>query len=787
MNKMLILICVVKKMNDVKIREMKDSDMIIRVALNYAVRHLAAAVAGFFSAAATYEGLSPFGVSFVSCIFPEYIPAAVMGVAMGYFHIYGITLLTLRYISAAIVGAILSYILKKNLKRRFHRYFSLISSFFPLFATGILISLSVTLSADEIFLYAAEAAFGAVFAWFLDKFLLINPSKRCVARFSGTETASVLIVFGLLLMALKNFDFYIFSPAVIVGVYAVLMAATFGGDKFGALSGIVAGVVLGLGNPNTFLTGGIALGGLLAGITGRQNRFITTLIFAITVSVTAFSAEDWLTASYVFYSVGTGSVAFVLTPKKIMKIYRDFFAFSDDGAFLSGQRTVLRCRLKTAADSMMNVTSSVKAVAGIYRRRSSPKEDDIYENVCNNLCVNCEGYDYCWNKNYEYTRSWFVQIAETLRYCNEPAGKELPGRFLNTCLAPEKIMKHLSFEVERYRNAMRESAKTGETVNIVADQFGSVSDFLNSFSETMDSQEEYDAEKTAVVSDVLINDLGIDLSGCGVFKNPDDKIFCEISFPADKKINKKQLTEAVSDVLGIYTEKGIYRTLSDGTATFTLCEKTKYTVETGGYQISSDGGKWCGDTFDTFFDGKGKLYMILSDGMGTGKKAAADSVMCCSLAVTLLKAGYPLNSVLRMINSAMLVRSGEESLATLDIAVLNLYNGDVEFYKAGAAQSIAMRHTKLLKIEKPSLPVGILGNVKFEKAELNLRDGDSFVLMSDGVSENAVSMWREILKDAADYKGKELADKLAKTAHMNAENDTRDDITVVTAAIRINE
>ena len=787
MNKMLILICVVKKMNDVKIREMKDSDTLIRFAFNYVGRHVAAAIAGFFSAAATYEGLAPFGVSFVSCIFPEYIPAAVMGAAMGYLHIFGMTVLTLRYISAALVGAILSYILKKNLKRQLHRYFSLIASFFPLFATGILISFSITLSADEFFLYGAEAVFGAFFAWFLDKFLLINPSKRCIVRLSGTETAAVLVVFGIALMSLKNFDFYVFSPAVMVGVYAVLTAASFGGDKFGALSGIVAGVVLGLGNPNTFLTGGIALGGLLAGISGRQNRLINTLIFAVTVSVTAFSAEDWLTASYVFYSVGIGAVAFVLTPKKITKIFRDFFAFSDDGSFLYGQRNVLRCRLKTAADSMMDVTSSVKAVAGIYRRRSSPKEDDIYENVCNNLCVNCDGYDYCWNKNYEYTRSWIVQIAETLRYCNEPAGKELPQRFLNTCLAPEKIMKYISFEVERYRNAMRESAKTGETVNIVADQFGSVSDFLNSFSETMDSEEDYDAEKTAMVSDVLINDLGIELAGCGVFKNSDNKIFCEISFSSDQKINKKQLAEVISEVLGIYTEKGIYRKLSDGTATFTLCEKTKYAVETGGCQISSDGGKWCGDTFDTFFDGKGKLYMILSDGMGTGKKAAADSVMCCSLAVTLLKAGYPLNSILRMINSAMLVRSGEESLATLDIAVFNLYNGDVEFYKAGAAQSIAMRHMKLLKIEKPSLPVGILGNVKFEKAEMNLRDGDSFILMSDGVSENAVSMWREILKDATDYKGKELADKLAKTAHMNAENDNPDDITVVTAAIRIND
>lgn len=774
-------------MNDVKIRDIKDSDELIRYALNYAVRHIVSAVTGFFTACAAFEGLAPFGVSFAACIFPEYVPAAVLGISLGYFYVYGITVLTLRYIATAAVAGILAYIFKRNLKRRYHKYFSAVSSFFPLLATGIILSLSVTLTADELILYTAEGAMGGAAAWFMDKFLSIKPSKRYVSRLTGTETASVLIVFGLILLALNSFEIYIFFPSVIVGAYAVLVASSFGGDKYGALSGIVSGVVLGFGTPNTFLTGGMALGGLLSGFFGKRNRFISALIFVITVSVTAFASDDWITASYMIYSVGIATVIFVLTPKKIVKIYRNLFAFSDEDSMRTSQRNVLKMRLRTAADGMTNVTSSVKAVAGIYRRRTTPKEENIYNNVCESNCINCVNYNSCWKKNYNDTYGWFAKIADTFKRSNAPVDKDLPYRFLNTCLEPDKIIKSISYEVERYRNAMRETAKTGETVNIVSDQFGSVAQLLDSFSETMETDEEYDAEKTGMVCDVLMNDVGLDIVSCGVFINPENKIFCEISFADRIKYDSEQIIETISDVLGIRFESPVVRTLSDGTVNFTVCEKTKYTVETGGYQISSNGGKWCGDTFDSFFDGKGKMYMILSDGMGTGKKAAADSVMCCSLASVLLKAGYPVNSILKMINSAMLVRSGEESLATLDIAVLNLYNGDVEFYKAGAAASIAMKHLKLLKIEKPSIPVGILGSVKFEKIELNLRDGDSFVLMSDGVSENAASMWREILKDASDYKGKELADKLAKTAHMNAESDNADDITVVTAAIRVNE
>ena len=218
-------------MNDVKIKNIKDSDELIRVAVFYAVRYIATGVAGFFSAVISVEGLSPFGVAFVSSIFPSLIPSAVFGAILGYFHVYGVNVLTLRYISACAVAGILSYLLKRNLKRRYHVYFSALSSFFTLLATGLVLSLSVTVSSEEVMLYTVEGAMGGTAAWFVDRFLSIKPSKRYISRLSGSETASVLIVFGLILMALSSFDIYIFSPAVVLGSYAGLVASSFGGGN----------------------------------------------------------------------------------------------------------------------------------------------------------------------------------------------------------------------------------------------------------------------------------------------------------------------------------------------------------------------------------------------------------------------------------------------------------------------------------------------------------------------------------------------------------------------------
>ena len=63
-------------------------------------------------------------------------------------------------------------------------------------------------------------------------------------------------------------------------------------------------------------------------------------------------------------------------------------------------------------------------------------------------------------------------------------------------------------------------------------------------------------------------------------------------------------------------------------------------------------------------------------------------------------------------------------------------------------------------------------------------DSDVVVLMSDGVTDEALSVWREILRDSAEYSGKELSERLTKSAFMNCGKENADDITVMTAAIR---
>ena len=771
-------------MYDTRVQRIRDNEEFIKQTLFALCRQLLSVTAGYLASAASFKGISPFGVSFCACVYPEYIPAAILGTAIGYFYSYGVTVLTLRYIAASVVCGIASYVVKRGMKNKLHIYFSSAAAFVAVFVTGIILSMAVTVSAEEYLLYFAEGVLSSSGAWFLSKFLLINSTKRCVARLSVSDISSVLVVFTLILLSLGTFTVFSVSPCVVVGVYVILVAAAYGGEKFSALFGIVAAAVTDIVIPGSFLTGSVALGGLLAGIFGRRNRFFTPLIFMICVFASAFTSDDLISAVHVITAIGIACLVFVLTPPKITAVFSRVFMVSQEMACISGQKKVFASRLRIASDGMENVTSAVKAIAGIYRRRSVPKEENIYKNVCMNVCSDCRNYEYCWNRNYSRTKQCFADILNEMKNSEMTENRNFPDAFLATCKNGEKLIKSLSFELEKYRLIMRECAKTGETVNIVSDQFMSVSDLLSAYAENMEFQEEPDNEKTGIVYDMLVNDYGEKIQGVCVFSNKNNKIYCEINMEPDKYTDCESVIRKVGQVLDKEFEKPVVNVNSDSVMCITACEKTKYSVETGGYQISSDGGKWCGDSFDSFFDGKGRFYMILSDGMGTGKRAAADSVMCSSLSAILLKAGYPVECILRVINSAMLVRTGEESIATLDIVAMDLYTGEVCFYKAGASHSVVLKHQKLLKVTKPSLPIGILGDVKFEQISLTVSDGDAFVLMSDGVSEDTLPYWKTILAECDGFSGRELADRLTKSAHLHSDKNTPDDITVVVAKVR---
>ena len=148
--------------------------------------------------------------------------------------------------------------------------------------------------------------------------------------------------------------------------------------------------------------------------------------------------------------------------------------------------------------------------------------------------------------------------------------------------------------------------------------------------------------------------------------------------------------------------------------------------------------------------------------MGSGGRASVDSAMTAGLATRLWKAGFGYESSLRMINTALVAKSEDESLATLDLLETNLYNGEITMIKAGAGVSLLYSNGRVSYFAEPSLPLGILRELSVSRVTDRLVDGDVLLIMSDGVSNEGVE-WIEDLLNVFEKDRHMSLDELAET------------------------
>lgn len=186
----------------------------------------------------------------------------------------------------------------------------------------------------------------------------------------------------------------------------------------------------------------------------------------------------------------------------------------------------------------------------------------------------------------------------------------------------------------------------------------------------------------------------------------------------------------------------------------------------------------------------GSLAFILSDGMGRGMKAAAESGTAIRRLRKMLRDGVDANRAIRELNRYMVNKSGEdENFATIDMTVIDKSTGKADFYKMGAVTSFLVRDHRVRRIQKPALPVGILPKVKLARVSVRLRPGDVIIMVSDGITEadtqDPGARWLEGMlgrEDMSKTGPRVLAEKIAGEACARRKREA-DDSTVIAVKI----
>ena len=218
-----------------------------------------------------------------------------------------------------------------------------------------------------------------------------------------------------------------------------------------------------------------------------------------------------------------------------------------------------------------------------------------------------------------------------------------------------------------------------------------------------------------------------------------------------------------------------YRQLGEALASASVHAVANVTAPMG-YQIGSslrprDGESLCGDQLASFEVGS-TLYLLLSDGMGSGEAAHREAAMTVRLLRQFLQAGIDPGPALRTLNSALHLR-GEEGggCTTIDLLALQRDTGAAAVYKYGAAPSYVKYTGSVTRITGRSLPAGLQSDPP-EVTRMTLRAGSCFVMISDGIADETCDEWLQNL--LAGWQGREVN---ALIARIMAESRSRKGLT----------
>lgn len=222
--------------------------------------------------------------------------------------------------------------------------------------------------------------------------------------------------------------------------------------------------------------------------------------------------------------------------------------------------------------------------------------------------------------------------------------------------------------------------------------------------------------------------------------------------------------------------------------TFYYVQEAKFHVLTGVAKAVKETEKISGDNYAFFEGNAGNLTAVLSDGMGSGEKACADSTMVVELMQKFLEAGFQMEAAIQMINSALLTGGENTNMSTLDLCSLDLYNGECRFVKVGSACSYIKRQHLVDRISSGNLPLGIFQKPDTEAVGRTLMDGDYVIMISDGVLD-ALSqgigedMLSELIGSSNLENPGEMANAILNFCLHQCRGHIRDDMTVLVIGI----
>ncbi|NLJ67905.1 MAG: stage II sporulation protein E [Firmicutes bacterium] len=580
------------------------------------------------------------------------------------------------------------------------------------------------------------------------------------------------------------------------GCVMLLMAAQIGGLAAAIVGGMLLGLFTALTSGNLMLMGIWGMFGLLSGLGAQQKKLGISFAFVVANLLLPF----FLGSGDELFSVWTMSAAalavFFLIPLRLLRRLARAIPNTEEqrqNQELTHKR--LREMLNQRLDDFARVFDELSATFNQIPHRPTVSDrgyDNYLLSLARKACSDCAGFQTCWESRFHQTYWDMVELLAIAEKNSRIQFADLPEDVVNYCMQPYQLTTSINAVTEMLRLETFWQRLLQESHEVVTNQLEGLSQIMRSFAAQMELEVEFD-EEWEIRLKAALRRSRIPVESLRVIRTPGGKpeIHVRMEHCGGVEACRERVAETASQVLGqaysVWTRE-CTDMLPRARCQFVLLPERVYNVQIEAVKMAKDGNFISGDTHSQVWLRDGKLAVVLSDGMGYGPRAALESTATIAMLKQLMQAGFDREFAVRTVNSILLLRSTDEAFATVDLAIADLYTGELEFIKVGAAPSFIVRGSRIDVVRSNTLPIGILNTVEMEPQILSWRHGDILLMMTDGIMNGYSGLNEEwlhrVIRRAPNRDLKTVLNLILEEAQAMSGGEVKDDMTVIGVLLR---
>ena len=636
--------------------------------------------------------------------------------------------------------------------------------------------------------------------------LITNYNEKMA--FSIEEVLASSLLASIALCALQDIQILGFSIRNVLSIFIVLVLGWKNGILVGTTAGATIGVTLGIiANSEPMVVASYAISGMIAGILNRFGKIGVICGFVLGNVVLSYVSNGLISNLIVFKEILIAGVALLAVPRNInLKIENiigenKFLPIGVNRGLNKSKETV--CKLNNVSKMVNEMANTYKDVAATVVDEQDIKEKNkqtFIAELLNNIENMKENilYDSIENVEGEIVDEIFNKLLEK-QFIKEKDLIKILAKNNNYVVGFGEDEEKLDRDIEKMTQAINSAYRIGK-MNFVwsarlkeekqnfESQLKGVSKAISNIAKNLDeenyAQELFDDKKEQIAlilkqKEILLQEISITKKDGGRFNV---ELYIEQNERNDiKDIILNILNKVLEEKMCVIEEKSVKK---ENCTKYVFMSDDKYILDIGHSIAIKDNMPVSGDSILNTKLKDGKYLIAISDGMGSGPEARKSSQIVTSMLKRLLNSGFERNTSISLINSSLL-NASDEVFATLDIAIIDLYKGTIEFIKNGACPTYIKNSKRTQVIKSRTLPTGVVKEVSADVFDKDIEENDLIVMVSDGILDSNIEyknkeLWvKYLIEDINILNPQKVADIILNESIDNNFGKVKDDMSVI--------